>query len=142
MKSEICIFILLLMGILLFSCEERDIDFESEHERSHKVWLTFKESSGNTPLREVLIKGDELYVTITASGCDGSRWDTRLIDSGKLAYSNPPQRYAKIEFVNNEICLAVISRTFVFDLKPLRAKETRKVCINLEGWIQPLLYIY
>lgn len=55
MKSEICIFILLLMGILLFSCEERDIDFESEYERSHKVWLTFKESSGNTPLREVLI---------------------------------------------------------------------------------------
>jgi len=92
----------------------------------------------NTPLTQVRITGDELHV----SGCNGSRWEATLIDSGKLAYSNPPQRYAKIEFVNNEDCLAVISRTFVFNLKPLRVKESRKVYINLEGWPQSLLYTY
>lgn len=89
-----------------------------------------------------IVEGDELRLTVTSSGCDGSTWTVRLIDLGDLAYSNPPQRSAKIEFENKESCSALLTKDFIFDLKPFRVKGSRDVSICLEGWSHPLLYQY
>ncbi|WP_298649913.1 hypothetical protein [uncultured Proteiniphilum sp.] len=88
------------------------------------------------------IIGDVLKVSIGASGCDGSTWEARLISAGGIIKTNPPQREVKIEFINKEVCAAALTKTFVFDLKPLRVKEIRKVSIHLEGWPHLLLYTY
>lgn len=134
--------LVLSISCICTGCEKNETDASNVDMQTIIHAERYGQLDNNTPLTQVRITGDELHVTITASGCNGSRWEATLIDSGKQAYSNPPQRYAKIEFVNNEDCLAVISRIFVFNLKPLRVKESRKVYINLEGWSQSLLYTY
>lgn len=73
MKSKICIFVLLLMGILLSSCEKRDIDFENEYEKSHKIWLTFKALSGNT-----------YNYVVTGASWVGIAWETKITVSNGI----------------------------------------------------------
>lgn len=131
-----------LLTVMMFSCEKNGSDSSNVNAETVIHTAQYEELGDNIPIREAKIMGDELHVTITDSGCSGSRWTAKLVDSGKLAYSNPPQRFAKIEFVNNEDCEALITRTFVFDLKPLRVTGSQKVSINLDGWTKQLLYTY
>lgn len=98
-------------------------------------------SDGTTRMRATIVE-DELHLTITSSGCDGATWTARLVDLENLAYSNPPQRSGEIVFENNEACLAIITKDFIFDLKPYRVDGSHKVLIRLEGWSHPLLYQY
>lgn len=141
MKPILQFLLFSLLAVVISSCEKNELDSSNVDIGTRIHTEEQNEPDGNTLIREALIKSDELHITITASGCDGSRWTARL-DRGSLAYSNPPQWFAKIEFVDNEDCEALVSRTFVFDLKPLRVKEVRKVNINLEGWSKQLSYTY
>lgn len=142
MKLIIQLFLVFLMVIMPFSCEKNEADSTIVNAETVIHTALYEELDNSVPIKEVKIIGDELHVTITDGGCNGSRWKAKLIDSGKLTYSNPPQRFAKIEFMNNEECEALITRTFVFNLKPLRAQGSRKVNINLDGWPKQLSYAY
>lgn len=90
------------------------------------------------------IIGDVVKVTIGASGCDGSTWEARLISEGGVIKTNPPKCEVKIEFINKEVCAAVLTKVFVFDLKPLRWSDTKKVEIVLtsDKGAKSLLYKY
>jgi hypothetical protein len=142
MKSTLQFISVCLFAAILLSCGKNEADSSNVDAQTIIHAKRYAQLSGDTPLREARIEGDELHVLITASGCAGTTWTARLIDSGKVAESHPVQRYAKIEFVNNEDCLAVISRTFVFDLKPLQVEGTRTVKIHLKEWSQILSYTY
>ncbi|MEA4917354.1 hypothetical protein SDC9_163177 [bioreactor metagenome] len=142
MKPILYIFSACLFAAILFSCEKNEVDSSSNVNAETIIHQElYEELDKDVPLKEVKIIGDELHVTINDGGCSGARWKVKLV-GGSLAYSNPPQRFAKIEFVNDEECEAWITRTFVFDLKPLRVKGSRKVNIKLEGWPKQLLYAY
>ena len=67
MKDKLFFLTLLLMGSLIFSCEKSDIDLDNEYEKSHKVWLDFKESSDNT-----------YNYTVTGSSWTGTAWETKI----------------------------------------------------------------
>lgn len=129
----------------LLSCEKNDnekIDIPEVNSETIVNQELYENAEGVKINIEPKIVADVLVVTITSSGCDGSTWKTQLIDKSVLVYSDPVQRFAKIKFENLEVCSAVISKTFTFDLKPLRVKNENKVSINLEGWKGGLLYKY
>lgn len=139
------VFTLFLFAISLLSCDKNDkeeIDIPEINSETIVNQALYENTEGMKINIEPKIVADVLVVTITASGCDGSTWKAQLIDKDALAYSDPVQRFAKIKFENLEACLAVITKTFTFDLKSLRVKNENKVSINLEGWKGGLLYKY
>lgn len=93
-------------------------------------------------ITDVDINEDCLIITITATGCDGSTWDMQLLDSDSVDESNPPQRYVKFFLVNNEACLAEVSKTTSFDLSTLRIEGENEIIINVDGYSDPITYTY
>lgn len=85
---------------------------------------------------------DCLMVELSASGCDGSSWAYRLVDSGAVAESSPEQRFLKFEFINTEVCLAVFEDGVSFDLEPLQVLGSHEIILNIEGLEGPFNYIY
>ena len=84
------------------------------------------------------IEGDILTVTVQFSGCDGNSWGAKLVDSGAVAESYPVQRFTKIALKNEELCDAIVTKYFTFDITLLRVED--QLYLNLEGWEEQLHY--
>jgi len=93
-------------------------------------------------ISEVSIEGNCIRITLLSGGCDGSSWEAELIDSEAIAESNPIQRYLKVALVNNEICQAIVNRTFEFDLQPIQVPGEEEIWLNLSGWEELVSYTY
>ena len=93
-------------------------------------------------INSVDIIDDCMSISISASGCDGVSWVMQLIDSGDVQESTPPQRSIKLFLVNNEACLAQISRAQTFDLSTLRVDGADEIILNLDGYDDPITYSY
>ncbi|MDR0371394.1 MAG: hypothetical protein LBH80_06035 [Prevotellaceae bacterium] len=86
------------------------------------------------------IEGDSLKFTVTASGCDGNSWIAKLITTGAIEKTSPPQRTFQLSFENPEICRAIICRTFSFNVECLRVENHHQVQLNIVG--NEILYEY
>lgn len=86
-------------------------------------------------------QGDCLFVELESSGCSGDSWSLELIDSGRIAESAPEQRYLTFDFDNEELCDAVLVRTYSFDLRPLQLAGNA-VILNVESWQGQIRYDY
>ncbi|WP_422107505.1 hypothetical protein [Winogradskyella sp.] len=93
-------------------------------------------------INSVSIIGDCMSISISATGCDGMSWVMQLIDSGDVQESDPPQRSIKLFLVNNEACLAQISKAQTFDLSTLRVDGVNEIILNLDGYDDPITYSY
>lgn len=125
------------------SCDSSEINSPDVNARTIIDTELYNELSGLN-IFDAEIIGDVLMVTIGASGCDGSTWEARLVSAGGVIKTNPPKREVKIEFINKELCTAALAKVFVFDLKPLRWSDTKKVEIVLtsDKGTKSLLYKY
>ncbi|SDR97131.1 hypothetical protein SAMN04515667_1110 [Formosa sp. Hel1_31_208] len=83
-----------------------------------------------------------LFINVSASGCDGNTWSMVLVDSGSIAESSPEQRFLKFIFSNDESCLAVFSQERSFDLTQLQINDSNEIVLNIDGFPEPLLYVY
>lgn len=92
-------------------------------------------------IKGIQLVGDCLEVEIQSSGCDGGSWEVKLVDSGGIAESIPEQRYLKVFLNNEELCEAIILKTYNFDLRPLRTGND-VVLLNLEKWDHQIRYEY
>lgn len=140
--KTITTFTLLLFSIILTSCDKEKVEIPEVDSKAIISPELYEKPDDFKTIIEAKIIGDVLEVTIGASGCDGNSWQAQLIDQGIVTYSLPGQRYAKIVLNNKEVCLAYFTRTFRFDLKPLRVNGDNKLRINLVGWDKLLLYVY
>lgn len=136
-------FIVICVVLAALSCDRNEINPPDVNAPTIVDTELYNELSG-LYVYDAEIIGDVLKVTIGASGCDGSTWEARLISAGGVIKTNPPKREVKIEFINKEICAAVLAKEFVFDLKPLRWSETNRVEIVLisDKGTKSLLYEY
>ena len=141
--------IVLLLSVTLFLNMQCEGDDPAPFPESNCVNLTLidsfsYENATTSPytVTDVAINEDCLIITITATGCDGNTWDMQLLDSGSVEESNPPQRYVKFFLVNNEACLAEISRTTSFDLSTLQIESENEIIINIDQYSDPITYIY
>lgn len=91
-------------------------------------------------ITEMIISGDCLNIKFAASGCDGSTWIVKLIDSGNVEESYPCQRTLRLSLDNQELCSAVTGKEISFDIKGLQIADNDKVILNVSG--EEILYEY
>ena len=87
------------------------------------------------------LNDDCLKINFASSGCSGSSWEVKLIDSGVILYSNPPQRNLRLSLNNQEACAAVIGKEITFNVKDLQINGN-KVILNITNSGDQILYEY
>ncbi len=74
-------------------------------------------------------------------GC--KKISVKLVDSGDIFESNPIQRNLKIILDNdNDLCEALIQKTFYFDISNLKIDNENKILLNFQGSKMTYLYKY
>ena len=74
MKEIRCFYALLLIGILLTSCEKSNLNYENSFESSYQEWLSFKQTSGNS-----------YHYVVSGGSVFGPGWQTDItVTSGKV----------------------------------------------------------
>jgi|GEM_PF-892822 len=104
-----------------------------------------KDKYFNTPefrdnISNMKIEGNDLKFTITSSGCDGSTWIVKLITTGAIEKTLPPQRTFQLSFETKELCTAIVSREFTFNIECLQVEDYNQVLLNIAG--NEILYEY
>lgn len=125
---------LALIFLNLNSCNKSDNDDQNTCDK--KVTISFNEYN-NAPndrltISDLEIKNDCLRIKFSSSGCDGETWIIKLIDSGLILYSDPPQRNIKLSLKNAELCSAVIEKELTFDIRELQVSGN-KVLLNINS---------
>ena len=113
-------------------CPERVIISEADYKNAPADELTILGAS---------IAEDCLTVEFSASGCDGSAWEIKLIDANVVMESYPVQRNLRLSLFDQEECDAVITKTIAFDISPLQL-DYDKILLNLTNSGEQLLYEY
>lgn len=98
--------------------------------------------TNNYQIQDVVLSGNCLEITISSSGCDPNNWSMNLFSDNTFFDIFPLQRYAKVEVITNEACLAVFQKTVNFDLQPFQISGQDSVVIMIEGWNAPVNYQY
>ena len=78
-------------------------------------------------------------IRISSGGCNGETWMATLVDSEDESLSTPPERFLKLNLENNEACLAVFEREFLFDTRSIPTVSSGTVILHLEGWDEPII---
>lgn len=143
MKKLILLFSLILT--LIFSCSESD-DNPYEDSVCDQMTTVNNEKYKSTQsegfsIQNVRLIGDCLEVEIASNGCNGDTWEIDLVDADRVAETAILQRDLKILLDNEELCEALILKTFTFDLRPIRTNEN-VVLLNLELWDEQIRYEY
>ncbi len=137
-----------LFALLMFSCTRQSRNYIVTNPGDCENGITIsahqysKTSADAFRITKAAIIGDCLEITIVASGCSGRSWNAALITNGAVAESFPQQMFLKILFKNNEDCEAMHTRTFSYNLKPIRVHGAIKLALNLQGYDGALLYEY
>ena len=141
MKKSIFQLVMLFACFQLLSCAEDDMlplaDSNVLIDRDAYTSAT----TDDLLINSLEIKGDFLTINFSASGCDGNSWEVRLIDSGALMYSNPPQRNLILSLKNEEGCEAYITKEVMFDISGLKVNGD-KVWLNITNSDKEILYTY
>ncbi|UCG54675.1 MAG: hypothetical protein JSV32_00185 [Dehalococcoidia bacterium] len=136
------IFISFVFIFLNFGCEE-DNKEQAKCDQytiiSESEYITA--SQDNLSITGMEINGNCLKISFSASGCDGSSWIVKLIDSGDTFYTDPPQRDLILSLENKEECLAVIGKEISFDIESLQVSGGR-VILNITNIGDEILYEY
>ncbi len=136
------IFSIILLSIIFSSCEENKVN-DLFNSNSNSVIIDNElfsyTTSENFSISNVELDNDLLKISIASSGCNGETFKTILIDANVILESLPPQRQIRLILEKNEDCEALISKTFTFDITPLK-EHYSEVILNLEGWQNQIIY--
>ena len=119
--------------LLPFPCETKVIQDSLRYNSVPNTFFT---------LSNAVIFDNCLSFDLSASGCSGDSWKVNVIDAQTIAYTNPITKNLRIEFVNNEPCMAVFSKTYFFDLRPLQQNSDTLINLYIENRGVSLLYKY
>jgi len=142
MKNSIYIILLASFGLVCCNNNDDNIDLGN----CDFVAIISSELYKNAPkdqltIDNIEINSDCLKIGISSSGCDGGSWELKLIDSGDVLESNPPQRNLKLLLKNTELCKAYIRKEFTFNIANLRV-EGNQVRLNIINADNHILYKY
>lgn len=136
--------VLILIGLIFFSClnsdneeNQKDCDFETLINSQQYA----NTNSDQFTINSLAIKDDCFTINFSSSGCDGNSWELKLIDSGAVAESLPPQRDLKLSFKNEEACLAYLTKEITFDISNLQV-DGQQVLLNIININESILYEY
>lgn len=143
---KLSILLLIIVGFLNIQClddEGNSLPQSACNEFAIIDSSTYQSAVTNPyTINSAIINGECLLINISASGCDGNSWIMQLIDSGEVSESSPPQRSVKLFLINNESCLAIVSRLQSFDLSALQIDGENELLLKIVGVEDPILYSY
>jgi len=131
--------ILILLGTASCDHDEFPSNCEQQVIISNELYKTAP--SDHLSILSTEIMDGCLKIQFAASGCDGNSWEVKLIDSGDLLYSKPPQRNLRLSLTNNELCEAFIGKEITFDVKKLRVNG-HEVLLNITNSNTQISYKY
>ncbi|MCG6187137.1 hypothetical protein [Maribellus maritimus] len=143
MKAVKLILGTIVIGLSFICCEKETDSFSEICERSV---IISEDQYISAPNHQLTILSTELNnhclkISFASSGCSGSSWEVKLVDSGVILYSNPPQRNLRLSLKNQELCDAYIGKEITFDVRALQINEN-KVLLNLTNSGDQILYEY
>jgi hypothetical protein len=141
MKKRILYLLISIVCFQLVSCTDDEILPTSDLKVVIDSDAYNSAISDNYFIRSIDIDGDFLTIKFSSSGCSGESWKVKLIDSGAVAESLPPQRYLVLSLENNELCQAVITKELTFDISALRV-DGKSVWLNFKNFEESILYEY
>jgi hypothetical protein len=97
--------------------------------------------SDQLTIKSLKIENNCLKINFSSSGCSGNTWEIKLIDSGNILESNPPQRNLRLSLKNEEFCDAFITKELTFDISNLKV-NVNKVLLNISNFDDKFLYEY
>ncbi|MCU4175511.1 hypothetical protein [Carboxylicivirga sp. N1Y90] len=116
----------------LTTCEDKVIISASEYLNAPDHHLT---------INNIEIKGDCLVIDFGSSGCDGSTWVLKLIDSDVMIETYPPIRNLRLSLKNEEVCDAYFTKEVSYDISKLQV-DGDKVILNIKGFDGLVWYEY
>ena len=136
--------ILILIGIAFFGCSSDDDNGNQNNCDSGTIISA--EQYSNAPadqleINNLTINDNCLKINFSSGGCDGNTWELKLIDSGDIMESNPPQRNLRLSLKNEELCEAYITKELTFDISNLKV-DGNKVQLNIINSDENILYEY
>ncbi|MGV8814928.1 MAG: hypothetical protein ACOH2D_12555 [Gelidibacter sp.] len=136
--------ILILIGIAFFGCSSDD-DNGNQNNCDFGTIISAEQYS-NAPadqleINNLTINDNCLKINFSSGGCDGNTWELKLIDSGDIMESNPPQRNLRLSLKNEELCEAYITKELTFDISNLKV-DGNKVQLNIINSDENILYEY
>ena len=142
MEIKQIIYLILVLGI--FSCGNKDDDNNSIN--CDKEVVISNDEYDTAPnddltITQLEIIEDCLKINFSASGCSGDTWVLKLVDSGNIAESQPPQRTLRLSLKDEEECEAFISREMTFDISDLMV-DGNQVLLNISNSGDQILYEY
>ncbi len=100
--------------------------------------------SNEFTISEATIAGNCLQITINTSGCNGDNWDVALYDADEILTASDgdagPWRMLRLTLDNPELCEAIITKTYCFDISNLQYND--KIFLLLDNWETEILYEY
>ena len=142
MKIKKLFFLFLLIGV--FSCGNKDddgnlINCDKEVVISASEYDTAP--NDDVTINQLAINENCLKINFSASGCDGESWILKLIDSGGIDESLPPQRTLRLSLKDEEDCEAYITKELTFDISDLQV-DGNQVLLNITNSNDQILYEY
>ncbi len=133
----------IIIGLSITSCDKETDNFSTVCDQSVIVSKNKYSTAPNDQLTIISaeLNDDCLKINFASSGCSGSSWEVKLIDSGVILYSNPPQRNLRLSLKNREMCDAYIGKEITFDVKDLQVKGN-KLLLNITNSGNQILYEY
>lgn len=98
--------------------------------------------SDHIVINNVEINGDCLTINYSASGCSGSSWELKLVDSEMLTKSIPAQRSLRLSLKDNEACEAFITKEISFDITDLQLQGSSEVVLKIKDYSENISYTY
>ncbi|WP_053991724.1 hypothetical protein [Mangrovimonas sp. TPBH4] len=147
MKHNISIILFSFVFVFgMISCDNNDDDNSATPSNCDQEAVISSEEYVSAPadplfIHSMEIDDDCLLISFSASGCDGNTWELKLVDSGAILESNPPQRNLRLSLQNLEVCDAVISKTLSFDISELQVQGDQ-VRLNIVNSGEGILYMY
>ena len=142
MKTINIFLVTIIISVLSTACENDDKIKESCDEEV----IISRYEYDNAPNDQLSIISVEivdncLKINFGSSGCDGSTWELKLIDSGDIMESLPPQRTIRLSLKNDELCLAYFTKEVIFDISALKL-EGNSVILNIDNYEDQVIYEY
>lgn len=133
----------IIIGLSFVSCNK---ETEKQPTVCDQSVIISKDNYTNAPSDQLSISVTELNdgclkINFGSSGCSGSSWEVKLIDSGVVLYSDPPQRNLRLSLKNQELCAAYIGKEITFNVKDLQVNGN-KVLLNITNSGDQILYEY
>ena len=134
---------IIVAGLLFASCYKETDNLSAVCDQSVIISSDKYTDAPHDPLTIVSTEfnGDCLKINFASGGCSGNSWVVKLIDSGVVLYSDPPQRNLRLSLKNRELCDAYIGKEVTFDVRDLQVNGN-KVLLNITNSGDQILYEY